>query len=246
MEGSGGAAASVEPRAPRHIPCTCVIDLTHVLTPDFPSYNGTEDFRIDVMKSFEKDGVNVKRWTVREHIGTHIDAPLHFSAHGASCDLIPAEELVVPLVIIDIAARAQYQASTAVTPDDLARFEEKHGPIPQGSCVAMHSGWARHVRTPKYRNADDKGLMHFPGWHPESAHALLERKVTGLGVDTLSIDMGPTADFKTHYTWLPAGRWAIEGLANLDLLPVTGATIVLGAPKIAGATGGPTRVLALV
>lgn len=110
----------------------------------------------------------------------------------------------------------------------------------------MHSGWAQHVRTPKYRNADENGKMHFPGWHVESAHALLEREVCGLGVDTMSIDQGPTESFATHYAWLPSGRWAIEGLANLDALPVTGATIMLGAPKIAGATGGPTRVFALV
>ena len=244
-EGHGAAAVS-PPRLKAPIPCNRIIDLTHTLTPDFPSYNGNPDFRIETMKQFDKDGVNVKQWTVREHIGTHIDAPLHFSADGCSCDQIPVEELVVPLVIIDIAARAADTASTAVTPRDLSDFESKHGPIPEGCCIAMHSGWGRHVRTAKYRNADDSGRMHFPGWHVESAYALLERKVTGLGVDTLSIDQGPTETFPTHYAWLPAGRWAMEGLANLDTLPPVGATMVVGAPKIAGATGGPTRVLAFV
>ena len=245
-EGRGGGVAKTAPRARPDMHHSSVFDLTHTLTADFPSYNGTRDLEIDTMKNFAEHGVNVKRWTVREHVGTHIDAPLHFSADGASCDLIPADELVVPLVVIDIALRAQDRASTAVTPDDIAAFEARHGPIPEGCCVAMHSGWGRHVRTAKYRNADEEGRMHFPGWHVECAHALLERKVTGLGVDTLSIDMGPTETFETHYAWLPAGRWAIEGLANLDQLPATGSTIVLGAPKIAGATGGPTRVFALV
>jgi kynurenine formamidase len=234
------------PRTKRTISFDRIVDLTHTLSPDFPSYNGNPDFHIETMKTYAKDRVNVKQWTVREHIGTHIDAPLHFSADGCSCDQIPVEELVVPLIIIDIAARAAEQPDTAVTPRDITDFEASHGPIPAGSCVAMHSGWGKHVTTKKYRNADDKGTMHFPGWHEECAHMLLERKVTGLGVDTLSIDHGPSEDFPTHYMWLPAGRWAMEGLANLDQLPPTGATIVVGAPKIEGATGGPTRVLALV
>jgi kynurenine formamidase len=241
-EGRGSSATATSPKPKRTITYNRIIDLTHTLSPDFPSYNGNPDFHIETMKSFDKDGVNVKQWTVREHIGTHIDAPLHFSADGISCDLIPPEELVVPLVIIDIAARAEEHASTALTPDDISAFEAKHGPIPSGSCVAMHSGWARHACTCKYRNADDKGQMHFPGFHVEAAHALLERNVTGLGVDTLSIDNGPTETFPTHYAWLPSGRWAMEGLTNLDQLPPIGATIMLGAPKIAGATGGPTRV----
>jgi kynurenine formamidase len=243
-KGRGPAPARRVPR--REVRFSRVVDLTHTLTPDFPTYNGTRDLKIETMKSFDRDRVNVKQWTVREHMGTHIDAPLHFSADGASCDMIPAEDLVVPLVIISIAARAEEKASTAVTPDDIAAFEKKHGEIPEGACVAMHSGWARHVRTPKYRNADGEGRMHFPGFHVETARLLLERQITGLGVDTLSIDQGPTETFDTHYAWLPAGRWAVEGLAHLDALPATGATLVLGAPKIAGATGGPSRVFALV
>jgi kynurenine formamidase len=241
-----GKALSTTPPIKRSIPCNRIVDLTHTLLPDFPSYNGNPDFQIETMKSFDKDGVNVKQWTVREHIGTHIDAPLHFSAGGISCDQIPVDDLVVPLVILDIAARAEDHASTSVTPDDIRAFEAQHGPIPAGSCVAMHSGWARHACTCKYRNADDKGHMHFPGFHVEAAYMLIERGVKGLGVDTLSIDQGPTETFPTHYAWLPSGRWAMEGLANLDQLPPIGATIVVGAPKIAGATGGPTRVMAFV
>ncbi|MEL6792780.1 MAG: cyclase family protein, partial [Pseudomonadota bacterium] len=64
--------------------------------------------------------------------------------------------------------------------------------------------------------------------------------------DTLSIDYGLSADFATHYTWLPANRWAVENMANLDQVPATGATLVVGAPKHQGGTGGPCRLIALV
>ena len=65
-------------------------------------------------------------------------------------------------------------------------------------------------------------------------------------MDTLSLDHGPSADFAVHYRWLGAGRWGMECVANLAELPASGATVIAGSPKIAGATGGPSRVVALV
>jgi kynurenine formamidase len=112
--------------------------------------------------------------------------------------------------------------------------------------VAQNAGWQARLGTPGFRNADAEGRMHFPGFHVEAVQMLLEEaEVAGVGVDTLSIDYGLSADFITHYTWLPANRWAIENMANLDRLPPSGATLIVGAPKHAGGTGGPCRLIAL-
>lgn len=82
---------------------------------------------------------------------------------------------------------------------------------------------------------------------PDAAQWLLtQRKVAGLAVDTLSLDHGPSKDFKTHYAWLPSGRWGLENVAGLDKVPALGATLVVGAPKVKDATGGLTRLFALV
>jgi kynurenine formamidase len=90
-------------------------------------------------------------------------------------------------------------------------------------------------------------VFHFPGIAPEATTWLLkERRVAGLAVDTLSLDPGASKDFRTHAAWLPAGRWGLENVANLDKVPPTGATLVVGSPKVRGATGGPTRLIALV
>ena len=78
------------------------------------------------------------------------------------------------------------------------------------------------------------------------APLLLERGVAGVAVDTLSLDHGSSRDFAFHLAWLGAGRWGLECAANLGALPPTGATIVVGAPRIAGGTGGPGRALALL
>jgi kynurenine formamidase len=98
-----------------------------------------------------------------------------------------------------------------------------------------------------FRNADAEGKQHYPGFHVEAAQMLLEETTAiGLAVDTLSLDHGISADFKTHYAWLPTNRWGLENVANLASLPATGATIMVGAPKWRGGSGGPSSVVALI
>jgi kynurenine formamidase len=220
--------------------------LTHALGPDFPTYSGVSELSFETILSFGRDRKNVKRWLIQEHIGTHIDAPIHFSADELTADLIPVETLVAPLVVIDISRRADDDSDTELTPDDLIAWEAKHGPIGAGSCVAMNSGWDRFATGVRFRNADDAGTMHFPGIHIEAAKFLEERDVFGVGVDTLSIDRGNSTEFPTHYAWLSSNRWAVEGLANLGLVPTLGATVITGGPKVKGATGGLSRIIALL
>jgi kynurenine formamidase len=223
-----------------------VVDLTHTLGPDFPSFDPGPCLVTEIVATLARDGYNMRRWCLIEHSGTHLDAPIHYADDGASSDRLEIEDLVVPLVVVDIAGKAQDDPDALLTPDDLLAFEATHGPIPAHSCVALHSGWERFVTGPKFCNADAQGVMHFPGFHPEAAALLLERDAVGLAVDTLSLDHGPSRDFATHCAWLPTGRWGLEAVAKLATLPPVGATIVVGAPKIEGATGGPARVLALV
>lgn len=224
-----------------------VEDLTHPLFDGFPTFDGSRWFSKEAMLRFDKDRMNINRWTVVEHTGTHFDAPLHFTADGRSIDAIPAGELVLPLAVVDIRQRAQDDADTTLTPDDIRRWEAANGPLPEGCCVVMNSGWHRLLDSPRFANRDAGGVNHMPGFHVETAAMLMgERQVRAIGVDTLSLDPGRDTTFPVHYAWLGSGRWGIECLANLDALPARGATIVAGAPKVRGGTGGPGRVLALV
>ncbi len=224
-----------------------VIDMTHELHPDFPTYFGTSQFSMTQKFNFKEHHFNLFEYTVNEHTGTHVDAPLHFSADGKTVAEIPVENLIAPLCVIDISERAAKDSDALVTPDDVKAWITKHGDIPQNACVAMHSGWQAHVNTPKFRGADDKKKQHYPGFHVEAAQMLIEKTgATSLAVDTLSLDHGISADFKTHYAWLPSGRFGIENIANLDKVPAKGATLVVGAPKHRGGTGGPARIFAMV
>jgi kynurenine formamidase len=111
----------------------------------------------------------------------------------------------------------------------------------------MHSGWESRWRDPKaFLNQDASGTLHFPGFSPEAAAFLVrEREIVGIGVDTLSLDFGPSKDFKTHVTVLGAGKYGLENLANLAQVPPSGALIFVGGPKHKNASGGPVRAVAV-
>jgi kynurenine formamidase len=223
-----------------------MLDLTHTLSPDFPTFSGASTFSMEQLTALDTDGYNVYKWLLDEHTGTHMDAPFHFS-DGLTADQLPADVLHGSLVVVDIRAAAEANPDAQLTLDDLAAWEAAHGEIPPGAIVAMLSGWDSYVTGAKFRNADDAGVMHYPGFHIEAIEMLLgERAVNGIFVDTLSLDHGPSADFAVHYRWLPAGKWGMENVANLGSLPAAGAWAIVGGPKVAGATGGPSRVFALL
>jgi kynurenine formamidase len=254
FKGAGATAAAAfaataiapEPAAARTF--TRAVDLTHTMSPAFPTFFGTPGIEMQRQFSLKKDGFNLYWWRVIEHAGTHMDAPIHFSEAGATVEQIPAKDLVVPLAVIDVAGKAAQNADYALGTDDIAVWERRYGRLPEGCCVAMNSGWSKFANDEsKFTGRDVSGGLHFPGFSPEAAQWLMkERRVIGIAVDTMSLDNGASKDFKVHYGWLPSGRWGLENVANLDQVPANGATLVVGIPMVKDATGGPTRLFALV
>ena len=221
-------------------------DMTHTLSAEFPTYFGESQFEMEQKFNYAEHSFNLFEYRVNEHTGTHIDAPLHFSKDGTAVDEIPVSSLFAPLCVIDIAERAAADADTRVTPDDIKAWISAHGEIPENACVAMRSGWAGKANSDDYRSFDGEA-QHYPGFHVEAAQMLIEETgAMSLAVDTLSLDHGVSADFATHYAWLPTGRFGIENIANLDKVPASGATLVVGAPKHKGGSGGPARIFAMI
>ena len=244
---AAGVAARPAPLFAQSGGISRVVDLTHTLGEDFPTFFGVPGISVNQKFAIADDGFNLNTWELNEHTGTHLDAPMHFSSGDQdSADEIDIGTLVVPLAVLDVRAKAAENPDYEVRPEDIAGWEAQHGELPAKAAVAMNSGWAAHVGSDRFRNADEDGVMHFPGFHEEAAQMLMERDASGIAVDTLSLDHGASQDFATHYLWLPSNRWGVEALANLDQVPASGATIVVGAPKVKGATGGPSRIIALV
>ena len=225
-----------------------VVDLTHPFAPSLPVYPGYKPLQIRPRTTIAKDGYANNELTFDEHTGTHVDAPCHFVTGAVSVDRLPVARLIAPLVVIAIADRAAKNADTLVSVDDLRQWETRHGRVPAGAFVAMHSGWdARAASADRFLNRDAKGTLHSPGFSEPAARWLIdERDICGVGVDTLSLDAGAAQKFVAHLAFLGAGKYGVELLANLGTVPPSGATIIVGAPKHVGGTGGPARVLALV
>jgi kynurenine formamidase len=136
------AATAVAPSmgvaAPR--PFRRTVDLTHTMSADFPTFDGAPGIDMRKIKDLKKDGYNLYQWQLIEHSGTHLDAPIHFSETGATVEQIPADTLVVPLAVINVADKA------AKDPDyQLSRSERAGAPawtVADQCCIAMNSGWA--------------------------------------------------------------------------------------------------------
>jgi kynurenine formamidase len=233
-----------------------VVDCTHVLEPNLPNY-----FRLNMeitpLLTVEENGVFVNRLTVPEHYGTHFDTPSHFIREGITGESIQPEQLVGPLVIIDIAARASRDPNTEVTVADLEQWESRNGRIPRGAFVAMYSNWAVRWPTATYLN-EVAGTYNFPGFGGEAAQFLVEeRDIIGIGCDSHSLDVGPSTSYPAHIAVLGAGKIGVENLAGLqevlrrterrnpketDSHPM----IFVGGLKTRSGSGSPVRALALV
>ena len=181
------------------------------------------------------NGFYAQEWTFGEHSGTHMDAPGHFVAGGRFVPQLRPAELVLPIVVIDIAARAARNPDAEVTADDIRRFERAHGRIPRDALVAMHSGWGTKLGTPAFTGRDDSGVYHFPGFSEGAIDMLIAaRRAAAIGVDTLSLDNGPSTTFVVHTKWLGADNYGLENLTNLDKIPAHGATAMVGVDPVGG------------
>ena len=225
-----------------------VVHLSHVLAPGMPEWPDDPRLAFETVATIGGEGYALRRLSMGEHSGTHANAPVSFHAGGAAIDAYPAEALVMPAVVIDIAARAAADADHRLDVVDLTAWEAAHGGVPAGTAVLVHSGWASRWGDPqRFLNAGADGRMHFPGVSPAAAEVLLAgRGVAGLGIDTHGIDGGDATAFPINARVLDRPRVLLECLANLDQVPPTGATIVVGVLRLRDGTGSPAAVLGLI
>ena len=245
-----GAAAARGPGRRRGRPKGLgrLVDLSHEFREDFPAFPGAPPTSRETAVTIPENGFYGQVWTIWEHICTHMDVPAHFIVGGRTSPELTLDELVAPIAVVDISGRAAREPDTVVTPDDLTRYERRYGRIPRNAVVAMYSGWeTRAGSEAAYRNTDAGGTMRFPGFGKDAVDWLLERRrIRGIGVDTMSLDHGPSSTFDVHLTVLGADHYGVENLRNLKQIPARGATLVLGLIPWREGSGGPCRAFASV
>lgn len=232
------------------------IDLTHSFGVDTIVWPTEQDFRLVLQQAGETAGgyyYASNRLEMAEHGGTHIDAPIHFARGGQMLDQVPIERLIGAAVRIDVTDQCGRDRDYRVTIKDFEQWEMAHGRIPSRAIVLVDTGFARYWPSrQEYLGTELKGpegvrALHFPGLHPEAAAWLVrERQVNAVGIDTASIDYGQSTGFETHVALLSQNVPVFENLRDLHGLPDRGFEVIALPMKIAGGTGGPLRIIAVL
>jgi kynurenine formamidase len=233
-----------------------VIDLTHPFDEQTIYWPTEEGFVLERGPAGVTDAgfyYEAHRFRSAEHGGTHLDAPIHFAEGKWTADQIPVERLIGPGALVDVSAQAAADRDYQATAADLQAWEAEHGRLPDGAIVLLSTGFGaywpdreRYMGT-ALRGAEGVAALHFPGLHPDAARWLVaERSISAIGLDTPSIDHGQSKLFESHQRLFAANVPAFENVAHLDRLPPAGFTVVALPMKIAGGSGGPLRIVAVL
>ena len=239
-----------------------VVDLTHVLSPDFPTLplppalGQAAPFRLETISRYDEAGPGWywNNFSCGEHTGTHFDAPAHWitgrNLPRNTVDTIDVRNFIAPAVVVDASAQVAEDDDWLLTIDFLRDWEGRHGRIPAGGWLAFRTDWSKRVGDPvAFVNRQDDGC-HTPGPLQETVEWLIhERNVLGFAVETINTDAGQSyrwpLPYPCHTLMHGAGRFGLQCLNNLDQLPPTGALFVAAPLKIREGSGSPLRVLAL-
>jgi len=232
------------------------IDLTHPFdekTIYWPSEKGFKLLRGPAGVTERGYFYAANRFAGAEHGGTHIDAPRHFWETGQTVDAIPLRRLVARGARIDVSKRCSNDPDYQIVVEDFQAWESSSGASLEDRIVLIYTGFCRHwPDRKKYLGTADEGRaavakLHFPGLHPSAAEWMVsKRRVRMVGIDTASIDYGQSREFQTHVRLFRNDVPALENVAHLDELPPNGFTVVALPMKIAGGSGGPCRVVAIL
>ncbi len=191
--------------------------------------------------------------TIGEHVGTHLDAPIHWvtGKDGADVGSLGPSQLVGPACVIDKTAETEADNGYLLTVAELEAWEADNGRVPDGAWVLLRTGWQSRAQdqdafapaTPDRRRPGPTSRLH-------AGSASDDRKILGFGTETVGIDAGAAHSFDPpfplHNFLLGAGRLGLTQLANLDKLPLTGALLVVSPLRLVGGTGSPSRVFRVV
>lgn len=227
------------------------IDLTHAFHSGQPHFPAFPDEQRETLFDLEKgDGFTAHRYSIVGQWGTHVDPPSHFIRGGRTLDQIPVQDMILPLVVLDITHRVDTDPDATPVLADVREWEDRNGRIPEGSFVALRTGWSRRwPDSAAMANRDGDGVSHTPGWSREVLSFLVEeRAISAIGHEQTDTDPGAATskgDFGLETYILAQDRWQIELLADLAGVPEAGAVIVASWAKPREGSGFPARAFAI-
>lgn len=225
-----------------------IVDLTHSIHPNIPIWPGDPPVEFETVSQIKTSGYFLRKFSMGEHSGTHMNAPNSFYSEGASIDSYPPQSLVVPAIAIDIRDKSLVNADYALTIDDVLTWEQEHRFIEPGNIIILYTGWQeKWADEVAFFNRDDRGICHFPGFSKSVTQFLLkERSIAGVGTDAHGVEPGQDESFAVNRLVLQRQLIVLENLANLHQLPAADIALVIGILRLLGGSGSPVSVLAFV
>lgn len=222
-----------------------VIDLSHHLEEGMPTYPTHAKFFQNDWVSMG-DPAHMNQLTLSEHTGTHVDAPNHFPDEGSTekasgIDAVELTAVVGRARCLHVDGPLEENGQLGV--ERVLAFETSHGTFDPGDIVLVDFGWAERWRV------GQEGFEYLNGWPGlgrDAAELLVERRVSAVGTDCISLDAGDAGGgLPAHKVLLSGGVLIFENLNNLVSLREE--AFFIGMPlKIRNGTGSPVRAIALV
>lgn len=208
-----------------------LVDLSMPLSAKTVPVPGHPEPTFTPLHLIERDGLRNTVMSLSLHTATHIDAPSHFIADGATIDEVPIDRFRRSGLRLDLTAT---EPGGAIGLPELvaAGFES-------GSCrdaiLLLATGWTdRAFETPELYGGN-------PYLALDAAEAIAAAGPSAIGLD-FAVDRG--RPFPNHTVLLGAGVLLIENLMGLPALPPEGFTVTAFPVRIAGENGAPARVVA--
>jgi len=210
------------------------IDLTLEISNKLPSFPGSPSPQFISWADKKSDGYNLELIFFSSHSGTHLDAPYHFVEKGVSIDKIPLSKLIINAVV----CRVKKDPNEPITQRDIIDFETRSGAIHPNMAVVFETEWSKSIAKKDY-------FTRNPGLSAAAARYLLKKKVSLVGIDSPSIDIGKDSKFPVHHILLKGGVLILENLCNLGKIPRSYFKLIVLPLKLRGATGSPVRAVAI-
>ncbi|REL29157.1 cyclase family protein [Rhodohalobacter sp. SW132] len=232
------------------------VDLTHDYSEETLFWPTSSTFHLDTVFVGETDAgfyYEAYEFCTAEHGGTHLDAPIHFAENRKTVDELELDQLTGYASVIDVTNEVEGDRDYQVQVSDIERWEEEHGELAEETILLFNTGMSRFwPDAEQYLGTSNRGEaalaeLSFPGIHPDTARWLVEnRTIKAVGLDTPSLDFGQSELFETHQVLFEENIPGFENVANLNLLPATGAYVVALPMKIRDGSGAPLRIAAHV
>jgi arylformamidase len=202
-----------------------IIDVTAPLSPHLPTFPGDPPFQMDsIYRIADGQPYNVTRLSLSTHSGTHVDAPYHFLADGATVDQLPLEILMGKARVVELSVLDRIER------DDLEALD-----LRDDIRVLIKTRMSGQLRNSAFQE-------DFVYLTPDAARYLVQAGIKLVGIDYLSIEKFQSKEYASHHALLGAGVVVIEGLDLSEAEP--GEYDMTCLPlRIAGADGAPARVV---